>query len=130
MYMEWLKKRLHFNILQRPTDRDQYNRLIQNNTTSLGLPNMFYYLLTFNSRHLAHWSLPPERVPTCFFCSKQYSSQVGLIIGTHNQHIQYIPKEGATTYPDTVRYQWHSCVSTWLIVCLLSSHSADLSKQY
>ena len=29
----------------------------------LGLPKMLFYYYAFNLRHLAHWSLPPERAP-------------------------------------------------------------------
>lgn len=32
----------------------------------LGLPKMLYYCYAFNSRHLAHWPLPPERTPSWY----------------------------------------------------------------
>lgn len=46
------RPRLHLGKLQRPADRG-----------GLGLPKMLFYYYAFNLRHLAHWSLPPERAP-------------------------------------------------------------------
>ena len=46
------RPRLHHSKLQRPADRG-----------GLGLPKMLFYYYAFNLRHLAHWSLPPERAP-------------------------------------------------------------------
>lgn len=46
------RPRLHINKLQRPMDKG-----------GLGLPKMVFYYYAFNLRHLAHWTLPPERAP-------------------------------------------------------------------
>ena len=53
------KKRLHFDELQQLIDR-----------RGLGQPKVLYYYFAFNLRHLAHWSLPPERAPP-WFCIEQ-----------------------------------------------------------
>ena len=46
------RPRLHINKLQRPMDKG-----------GLGLPKMVFYYYAFNLRHIAHWTLPPERAP-------------------------------------------------------------------
>lgn len=50
----WNGKRPRINLkkLQRPVEKG-----------GLGLPKMLYYYYAFTLRHLAHWSLPPERAP-------------------------------------------------------------------
>ncbi len=53
------RPRLNHSKLQRPTDRG-----------GLGLPKMLFYYYAFNLRHLAHWSLPPERAPP-WYCIEQ-----------------------------------------------------------
>lgn len=61
------KPRLHLNKLWRPMDRG-----------GLGLPKLLYYYYAFNLRHLAHWSLPPERAPP-WHCIEQSVAPVPLI---------------------------------------------------
>lgn len=53
------RPRLSHSKLQRPADKG-----------GLGLSNMLFYYNAFNLRHLAHWSLPPERAPP-WYCLEQ-----------------------------------------------------------
>lgn len=46
------RPRLRLEKLQVPVDQ-----------AGLGMPKLLYYYYAFNLKHLAHWSLPPERAP-------------------------------------------------------------------
>lgn len=43
-------------------------------TGGLGLPNVLYYYYAASLRHLAHWSLPPQRAPPWFSIKQSVSA--------------------------------------------------------
>ncbi|XP_038559289.1 uncharacterized protein LOC119891591 [Micropterus salmoides] len=61
----WNNKRPRMNLrkLQRPVDKG-----------GLGVPNLLFYHYAFTIRHMAQWSLPPERAPPWFHLESAVSS--------------------------------------------------------
>lgn len=62
------RPRLHSNKLQRPVEKG-----------GLGLPNVLYYYYAFSLRHLAHWSLPPERAPPWYKIEQSALPSISLL---------------------------------------------------
>ena len=49
------------------------------NSCGLGFPNLLYYYYAFSLRHLAHWALPPERVPPWYNMEQSVRAPLPLI---------------------------------------------------
>lgn len=62
------RPKISLRTLQRPVDAG-----------GLGLPNLLLYYYAFGLRHLAHWTLPPERAPPWLFIESSLFEKLPLI---------------------------------------------------
>lgn len=67
----------------------------------LGIPNLLLYHYAFSMRHLAHWTLPPERAPPWFQIENYLCDSLPLIYFTTAQ----LP-ETASDHPIFLHLRW------------------------
>ena len=67
----------------------------------MGIPNILLYHYAFSLRHLAHWSLPPERAPPWFQIEKHFCDALPLIYFTTAQ----LP-EAVSDHPIFLHLRW------------------------